>query len=176
MTLHTGPQCFLDKNPTSGSGSSAAFMGNVLSTVCDSSSGDNTGCAFADAEPSSYGLGFNKAGGGVFAHLWNKDGIKIWHFERSSIPQDILSGNPDPSTWSIPVAFWANIDCDMSSHFIDHSLVIDTTLCGDWAGNANVYGNSGCPGTCADAVSKASNFESAFFPLQCNKLVLNREN
>jgi hypothetical protein len=154
MTLHTGPQCFIDENPTT------PFSGNVLNTACASSSNDNTGCAFGDPDPSSYGPGFNKAGGGVYAHLWNKDGIKIWFFTRSSIPQDITSGRPDPSTWPTPVAFWSNTDCDMASHFIDHSLVIDTTLCGDWAGNSNVYGNSGCPGTCAGVVSKASNFES----------------
>lgn len=156
MTLHTGPQCSLDKNPTSGS-ASKAFLGNVVSTDCASSHNDNTGCAFSDPDTSSYGQGFNEAGGGVFAHLWNKDGIKIWHFKRSSIPQDITSGSPDPSTWPTPVAFWSNADCDMASHFVDHSLVVDTTLCGDWAGNA--YG--GCPGSCAEAVSKGSTFDSA---------------
>lgn len=161
MTLHTGPQCSLDKNPTSDSAISAskAFSGNVLSTNCASSKSDNTGCAFSDPDPSSFGQGFNEAGGGVFAHLWNQDGIKIWHFKRSSIPQDITSGKPDPSTWPTPVAFWSNDKCDMASHFIDHSLVIDTTLCGDWAGNA--YGSYGCPGTCAEAVSKRSTFDSA---------------
>ena len=162
MTLHTGPQCFLDRNPTSGSSSTPAFLGNVLHTPCASSPSDNTGCAFGDSDPTSYGKGFNDAGGGVYAHLWNKDGIKIWHFKRSSIPQDITSGNPDPSTWPTPVAFWADAGCDMASHFIDHSLVIDTTLCGDWAGDINVYGNSGCQGTCAEAVSKKSNFNGAF--------------
>jgi len=160
MTLHTGPQCFLNENPTSGSASTPAFSGNVLSTSCESSSSSNTGCGIGDPDPSSYGAGFNKAGGGVFAHLWNHDGIKIWRFKRSSIPQDITSGNPDPSTWPIPIAFWSNTGCDVASHFRDHSLVIDTTLCGDWAGN--VYGSSGCPGTCAQAVSEASNFGSKF--------------
>jgi hypothetical protein len=64
----------------------------------------------------------------------------------------------------------------MASHFFVHSLVIDTTLCGDWAGNSNVYASSGCPGTCAQAVSKASNFQSTsvlFIALDCDKLVLN---
>lgn len=159
MTLHTGPQCLLDENPTFDSASTAAFLGDVLSTACASSPSNNTGCAFSDSDSSSYGQGFNQAGGGVFAHLWNQDGIKIWHFNRSSIPQDIASGNPDPSTWPTPVAFWSNSKCDMASHFVDHSLVIDTTLCGDWAGNA--YGNSGCPRTCADAVSDASTFDNA---------------
>ena len=175
MTLHTGPQCLLDENPTSDSASTTAFLGTVLSTACASSGSDNTGCAFSDSDPSSYGPGFNEAGGGVFAHLWNQDGIKIWHFKRSSIPQDITSGSPDPFTWPTPVAFWSNAKCDMASHFVDHSLVIDTTLCGDWAGN--VYGDSGCSRTCAEAVSEASTFDSAFVLsnvlFSCDKLVLN---
>jgi hypothetical protein len=170
VTLHTGPDCFIDEHP------STAFSGNVLNTVCASSPSDNTGCAIGDADPSSYGAGFNNVGGGVYAHLWNHDGISVWQFPRSSIPQDITSGSPDPSTWPTPVAFFANSKCDMASHFIDHSLVIDTTLCGDWAGNSGVFGNSGCPGTCAQTVTAASNFKSTsvlFDALACEKLVLN---
>jgi hypothetical protein len=153
MTLHTGPQCSLDK--------SASFSGNVLSTDCETTSSSNTGCGISDPNPSSYGQGFNDNGGGVYARLWDKDGIKIWFFARPSIPQDISSGNPDPSSWPTPTAFWSTDDCDVATHFYDHSLVIDTTLCGDWAGA--VYGNSGCPGTCAQAVADASNFDRAFF-------------
>lgn len=173
MTLHTGPNCSIDEHPET------PFSGNVLSTDCESPGNNNAGCAFGDSDPSSYGPGFNAAGGGVYAHLWNKDGIKIWHFKRSSIPQDITSGSPDPSTWPTPVAFWSNTGCNTAEHFIDHSLVIDTTLCGDWAGNSNVYGNSGCPGTCAQAVSEAANFKSASVLLMLSpvsKLVLTWEN
>lgn len=156
MTLHTGPQCFLDTNPPTGP---QTFSGNVLSTSCASSPSFDTGCGIGDSDPTSYGAGFNGADGGVYIHLWDQTGISIWHFERSKIPQDIIAGSPNPSSWPIPVAFWSNAGCDVASHFYDHSLVIDTTLCGDWAGN--VYGNSGCPGTCAEAVSQASNFDGA---------------
>ncbi|KAF8498638.1 concanavalin A-like lectin/glucanase domain-containing protein [Russula emetica] len=169
MTLHTGPHCSLDENPKFNSASEGTFLGNVLSRACASSPSDNAGCGISDPDPSSFGQGFNEAGGGVFAHLWNQDGIKIWHFKRSLIPQDITSGNPDPSTWSTPTAFWSNIDCDMATHFIDHSLVIDTTLCGDWAGTA--YGSSGCSGTCVQAVSKASNFESPDYSILLGRFV-----
>lgn len=161
MTLHTGPGCFLDQNPPT------PFSGTVGNADCEG----NTGCGIADSDPTSFGAGLREAGGGVFAHLWNKDGIKIWHFKRSSIPQDITNNEPDPSTWPTPAAFFANTNCDMSTHFVDHSIVIDTTLCGDWAGA--VYGGSGCPGTCAQAVSSASNFKSTSVPFACDKLVLN---
>jgi hypothetical protein len=175
VTWHTGPQCSIDTNPTPGS-TLPAFTGNVQNTDCTSSPGANTGCAFGDPDPTSYGGGFNQAGGGVFVHSWEQEGIKIWHFSRSSIPNDITSGSPDPSNWPPPVAFLSNAQCDMASHFFVHSLVIDTTLCGDWAGNSNVYASSGCPGTCAQAVSQASNFQSTsvlFIALDCDKLVLN---
>lgn len=160
MTLHTGPNCVLNESPIAGS-SAAAFLGNPLSTNCASSPGNNDGCGIGDSDTSSYGQGFNDNGGGVYARLWDSTGIKIWFYPRHSIPQDITSGNPDPSSWSTPAAFWSTNGCDVASHFYDHSLVIDTTLCGDWAGN--VYGNSGCPGTCAEAVADASNFDRAFF-------------
>lgn len=55
------------------------------------------------------------------------------------------------------MGFWANgASCDIASHFQDHVLTIDTTICGDWAGSA--YESSGCPGTCADAVADPKNF------------------
>jgi hypothetical protein len=157
MTLHTNAGCVLDPDPHS-------FTGNVLSTNCDVVSSGNTGCGISDPNANSYGQAFNDNGGGVFAHLWDKTGISVWYFERHSIPQDISSGNPDPSSWSTPVAFWSTSKCDVATHFYDHALVLDTTLCGDWAGLPNVFG-SGCAGTCADTVAKASNFESAFFSM-----------
>jgi hypothetical protein len=131
--------------------------------MCESSGNSNTGCGISDPDPTSYGQGFNDNIGGVFAHLWDKTGISVWFFERGSIPNDISSGKPEPSSWPVPVAFWSTDNCDVATHFYDHSLVIDTTLCGDWAGNDNVFRSSGCSGTCAETVTKASNFDSACF-------------
>jgi hypothetical protein len=162
MTLHTGPGCTLD--PKSGT-----FSGHVLSTDCESSGNSNTGCGISDPDPSSYGQGFNDNGGGVFAHLWDKTGISVWFFSRNSIPEDIKSGgNPNPSSWPEPVAFWSTSSCDVATHFHEHSIVIDTTLCGDWAGNDNVFASSGCQRSCAETVTKASNFDGAFF-FQCSR-------
>ena len=42
-------------------------------------------------------------------------------------------------------------------------VVINITICGDWAGSA--YSSGGFPGTCADAVADPSNYDSATFPL-----------
>jgi hypothetical protein len=160
-TLHTSKGCTSSQR-------SIKPSGKIGNKQCATINGDNTGCAFSDPDGSSYGAGFNAANGGVFAHLWDQSGIKIWHFARSDIPQDIsaignnatTTGSPNPDSWGPPVAFWSSDTCDMGSHFHDHSLVFDTTLCGDWAGAT--YGASGCPGTCDQAVADPSNFKSEY--------------
>ena len=153
MTLHTGPGCTLSSN------ASKSATGRLISPLCPTTRTSNAGCAFSDPSSSSFGAGFNNAGGGVFAHLWNSAEISIWRFPRGSIPSDITSKNPNPSNWGPPVAFFPSSDlCDISSHFFDHSLVIDTTLCGDWAGAA--FSGSGCSGTCQEAVANPANFKS----------------
>jgi hypothetical protein len=152
MTLHSGAGCSLPSN----AGSLAT--GTLLGTSCPTTQDSNSGCAYLDTSSSSYGVNFQKAGGGVFAHTWNADGISIWHFPRSSIPSDITAKKPNPSQWGRPVAFYPSTNCDMASHFFDHVLTIDTTICGDWAGSA--FSGSGCPGTCDEFVADPTNFKS----------------
>lgn len=122
------------------------------------SSPTNHGCSYPDNNPESYGAGFNNGRGGVYAHLWTNNGITIWHFFRDSIPSDITAKQPNPSTWGPPAAFFPSTDCNIPSHFYQHSLVLDITICGD-LGDAT-YASTGCPGTCAEAVSNLANFRS----------------
>jgi len=150
-TLHTGAGCSLDNT--------VKTTGRALGTTCASSGSDNSGCAFKDSDTRSYGRGFNNAGGGVYAHLWDNTGIKIWHFARDEIPKDLTAGNPDPSSWPTPAAQFAASTCEVGKFFHDHVLTIDTTLCGDWAGAT--YGSAGCPGTCGEAVADPKNFVDA---------------
>jgi hypothetical protein len=154
-TLHTSDNCSLDANVATPS----AVSGHIVDTTCASSSANNDGCAFIDSDARSFGEGFNQNGGGVYAHLWDSTGIKAWHFARNEVPQDITDSAPDPTSWGTPAAFWSAQSCDMASHFYDHVLTFDTTLCGDWAGS--VYSSFGCPGTCAEAVADPSNFDNA---------------
>ncbi|KAJ7579804.1 concanavalin A-like lectin/glucanase domain-containing protein [Mycena floridula] len=146
-TLHTSQGCTAVKN--------SGMTGKLIYADC-AAGATNQGCGVLDSSNTSYGAGFNKAGGGVLAHLWDDDGIKIWHFEGKNIPNDITIGKPSPETWGKPVSFFQNSSCNMKSHFYKHSLVINTALCGDWAGN--VYVSSGCSGTCATAVMNPKNF------------------
>jgi len=47
----------------------------------------------------------------------------------------------------------------MHQFFGEHNIVINTSLCGDFAGSA--YESSGCPGTCAQHVEDPKNFLNA---------------
>lgn len=152
MTLHTSEGCEIAANLNQ-----TTVLAHIINDQCASSGADNSGCAFIDKNPQTYGKEFNLIAGGVFAHLWDNSGIKIWRFLRPSIPQDITDKTPDPSTWGTPAAFFPSTNCDIASHFSDHQLVIDTTICGDFG--TPTYAASGCPGTCAQAIANNANFK-----------------
>lgn len=157
FTLHTGDGCSLDTNVPAVTNFKTAFSGSIANTACASSASDNSGCAIIDSSKASYGHNFNLGAGGVFATQWDSTGIKHFFFPRGQIPEDIESGNPDPSSWGLPAAVFGSGTCDIESHFVEHSIVFDITLCGDWAGAT--YQSAGCPGTCAQAVADPSNFQ-----------------
>jgi len=161
MTLHTSEGCNLDRqtSPDPKLQVNIATTGQILSSQCAFINGNNDGCAFSDTNTTSHGKGFNLIAGGVFAHLWEDDSIKVWHFPRGEIPPDIDAKNPNPSSWPTPAAVFTSASCDIKDRFSDHQLVIDTTICGDFAGSQ--YPNSGCPGTCAQAVADPKNFTFA---------------
>ena len=159
--MHTGIDAnyvLVPKPPTTSG--SVPYTGHVLSTECDSSYGNDVGCAFLDTTNTSFGHGFNMAGGGVFAHLWNSSGIQMWHFVRDSIPENIQKGRPDPSSWPLPVAFWSSRGCDFPSNLYDHHLVINTAIGGEWA--SIDYPNSGCPANYGEQITIGKNFLSVF--------------
>ena len=75
----------------------------------------------------------------------NSVGIKVWYFQRGSVPKDITAGAPQPQTWPTPNAFWADSSlCNIADMFVNHTAIFDTTLCGDWA--EGVWGGTGVPG------------------------------
>lgn len=139
MTLHTGDGCYL-KTPMEASGTL------LQTTNCYAYATNNLGCSVKDEQWGSYGAGFNKEGG-TWAMLWDDDGIKVWFFRDSMIPWDLRRARPVPSSWSQPAAFFDSSTCDMDEFFSDQTIVINTTLCGDWAGNDWVFATQ-CPGTC----------------------------
>ncbi|KAH8599562.1 hypothetical protein B0O99DRAFT_590704 [Bisporella sp. PMI_857] len=78
-----------------------------------------------------------------YAMEWLPSSIKVWFFSRGSIPADITSGNPSPSTWG-PSVLNVGSTCDIDAHFRNMRVVIDTTFCGDWAGDKNVWEQTSC--------------------------------
>ena len=135
----------------------ADALSEIIGTSCESSNGNNAGCAFLQKENNTFGHLFNNQAGGVFAHTLESAGISMWFFDRDAIPDDITNQTPDPSSWGTPTAFFPNTECDILSHFLAQNLIFDITICGDWAGAA--YESSGCPGTCSDAVANSTNFD-----------------
>ena len=105
----------------------AFFTGEQRNDACAVDS-NNIGCGFnpPETDVSSYGDGFNAMKGGVYAMLWDSDFIKIWHFARDSIPQDIGLKAPNPATWGLPQARFGGQACDVDSHWKNMSLVINT--------------------------------------------------
>ncbi|KAJ6455955.1 glycoside hydrolase family 16 protein [Mycena vitilis] len=153
MTLHTSPGCVVK--------SKVRMSGTVDKTDCQIGK-DNAGCGVLDHDETSYGLRFNQAGGGVYAHTWTNDAINVWHFSRDKIPADIKSNKPDPTEWGTPTgSFVAGSGCDFSQHFKDHVLTIDTTIGGDWGGSADGLKAAGCNQDLSKIVENPANFDSA---------------
>jgi hypothetical protein len=141
MTLHTSSNCAIK---------GGRYSGKLATPNCDVEAVDqdkNAGCSITSQDASSYGDSFNIAGGGVYATLWNSSTISIWHFKRSSIPEDITSTKPNPTKWGQPAAQFGGA-CDIDSHFKDHSIIFNTALCGQWAGR--VWSD------CKECMAKAS--------------------
>ncbi|KAJ3991797.1 glycoside hydrolase family 16 protein [Lentinula boryana] len=155
ITLHSGDDCAM-QSTLSSLVSSNSTIGNLQ---CASSASSNTGCTYIDNDARSYGKGFNQQGGGVYAMEWTNEAIQMWFFSRVNIPSDITNKTPNPSSWGKPAALFSNSGCDIGSHFSDHTITINTDVCGGWTESA--FSSSGCSGTCADTVAVASNFDNA---------------
>lgn len=136
FAAHTNAGCTVSTAATSSG--SQAFLGQLSTSNCDvnaAGQATNAGCGIVSSQgASSYGAGFNANNGGVYATEWANEAISIWFFPRGSLPSDVTSGNPNPASWGIPQARFGTPSCDINQHFKDQSIVINTALCGDWAG------------------------------------------
>ncbi|KAF2742642.1 glycoside hydrolase family 16 protein [Sporormia fimetaria CBS 119925] len=138
MTLHTGPGCAISPSTQNG------FTGSLETDNCHVDAPDqrkNAGCSIYHPSKKSYGAGLNANRGGVYATQWTDDAISVYFFPRGEIPEDVLGDSPDPSFWGKPAAKFSG-GCDIGSIFRDNQIVIDTTFCGEWAGN--VWEDSTC--------------------------------
>lgn len=100
------------------------------------------GCGVTSDSTSSFGKGFNNSGGGTYAcELTPEGAITIWFFPVGQEPKDLISNNPDPRNWTNvkPISF-----NPCQGQFSGLQIVLNTTLCGDWAGNVYPGGKSKC--------------------------------
>ena len=138
--------------------------GTTNSMQCDGSQNGNSGCNVNTNSSAlyAYGTPFNNNGGGVYATEWTSSYIQTWFFPKGTVPSDIASGNPKPSGWGTPQSsFQGGSSCDIDAHFMNQSLVFDTTFCGDWAGNV-WRGDSVCSGLASTCVDYVAGNPSAF--------------
>lgn len=176
MALHTGPDCSISSNTSPSTNS--LFTGSVKTSNCDvdaAGQGKNVGCSITTPDSKTYGTGFNQNGGGVYATEWTGESISVYFFPRGSIPSDIDSGSPDPSTWGAPVSKFSG-GCDFANKFTNQQIVFDTTFCGDWAGA--VWEGSTCAAqtkeTCENFVANnPAAFKEAYWTINALKVYQN---
>ena len=121
----------------------------------------NAGCSIRD-DAVSIGAPFNARKGGVIATVWDYWGVRAYSWHRGQVPDDVSARwAPDEARWGKPYArFDFGSACD-ASHFRDHQMIFDLTLCGGWAGPTF---SKECPqtgGSCEDFVGAAKNMQEA---------------
>ncbi|KAJ1019607.1 hypothetical protein NDA18_006085 [Ustilago nuda] len=141
-SVHTVPGCRV--NSTTNAQRGTYQLSNVtLATNCASSETGNKGCGVQSFLRTDFGAGYNSNGGGIHAMVWDKDlGIKSWFFPRTTAPADIAAGKPDPSGWGTPQGSWPAQDCDPTKFFFNHVSVFSNTICGEWAGDKQLWNNA----------------------------------
>ncbi|KIJ15436.1 glycoside hydrolase family 16 protein [Paxillus involutus ATCC 200175] len=165
MAIHTTPGC--------------THTGNVDQLGVTGSTTDCSlapGCVISETSPNSYSSSFSEAGGGVWATQFDSSGIFIWFWSRPDVPPSISQANStssmDISQWGTPHASYFSATCNISQFFTPQNLVLDITLCGDWAGVPSIYqstcANAGPTGLCYNdsVVGPGSpGFDDAYFDI-----------
>ena len=131
------------------------FLGQQRNSAC-SVGNDNIGCGYNPSanDTTSYGDSFNAINGGVYAMQWDSAHIRVWHFPRNQIPQDIVTKEPQPDNWGLPEAIFGGSSCEVDQYWKNMKLVLNINFCGDY-GNA-IWGQGTCSQyapTCAEYVA-----------------------
>ncbi|KAG8994775.1 hypothetical protein FRB94_012562 [Tulasnella sp. JGI-2019a] len=166
-SLHTSANCTMVA-------STMNQTGNTISADCYGGDNNGAGCGIQATKVNSYGPALNAQGGGWYAMERTDQHINIWFWSRteSNIPSDVTSGglHVNPSLWGVPTANFVSTNCDFASHFGPHNIIINLTLCGDWAGADGVYPAT-CPSTCVDYVnSEPAAFKDAYWDIASLKV------
>ena len=107
----------------------------------------NFGCGILTSQPA--GSDLNAIGGGTFACLLTPDGnTTIWFWPAGSSSTPKFDAHVDVATFGPGVQFFP-----CPGHFADMYMVINTTLCGDWAGAAYNDGKKTGQAACRAAIA-----------------------
>lgn len=115
-TLHTKLGCYQD-------------IPKIINRDCNAGDKQKAtqGCG-VQGPNNSFGKAFNDNQGGVYVCEWIYDGtIKVWLFNRDEFAK---VNQTSPSTWKNPYVTFN----PCKGFFNNLTFIINTTLCGDWAG------------------------------------------
>lgn len=158
VTLHTNTPpgltpCKMDPSLGFGNLSDCNATGGSTDKTCGFQSQDYCpyrGCS-KQMGPNTFGSAFNANGGGTFAMELTPDGrVTVWFWKRGEIVPDFATVTDSNFTVSDPRNVVKFSACP--NQFLKQRIVINTTLCGDWAGNVagscngyNIWtNNNGC--------------------------------
>jgi hypothetical protein len=111
------------------------------------------GCGVKLNSQSSFGQGFNNSGGGIYATELTTDGfITIWFFLKGTEPADLINGTPDPSSWPNSDNVIKFNQC--KGNFKNLEIVLNTDLCGTWAGTNFINGGAKGIQACQEYIDK----------------------
>jgi hypothetical protein len=163
--LHTNPGCTVAGNQGAVRQTSIQSSYNcddqATSGPFGTSQSKYQGCAATSTTANAYGTPFNNAGGGVVVMEWTTNFIKMWTFPPNKVPANIVSGNPDTSTWGIPSFTTQGGACNMNGHFKDHNIVFDTTFCGTYAGQDYFWQQTSCYKSSPTKYTKCADYVAA---------------
>ncbi|KIY42968.1 glycoside hydrolase family 16 protein, partial [Fistulina hepatica ATCC 64428] len=167
FSIHTGDDCTMDTSLLTD-----AALVDAGETDCNAYVSD-TACGAMSNSTASYGVGSNSAGGSVYALQLTSAGLEMYWWTKDSVPADITSGLPTPSTWGSPAVEVLSDTCDTDSHFIDLMMIVNTNLGGTFPEGVWSTDDAGGQDTsCAtltsysDAASYIQNVGSAFSTAQ----------
>ena len=100
----------------------------------------------------------------------------MWFFPRNGDHGNVVSSDPNPSTWGKPYASFKVCKANDQGEFFENlQLIINTTLCGQWAGNSFIKGDKESWKKCNEYVANAANndkFKDAYWSINSIKVFL----
>ena len=171
VSAHTKSSCIA--NP-----SSATQLGSTYSTNCSAYTPANEGCRgeMRNGPAPTWGDALNRAGGGVIAMERsfgrNGKGVRVWYFPKGKVPSDLTASSTavNPANWGTPGVHLPISKC--YKDFGRHKVIINITLCGDWA--ANTYSRTSCAakfGACSAQVAyNGDSYKEAYWKIQSLRL------